>query len=367
MRLGIYTCTLFKVQHHNSLFSAFPPFSGLEAAQTTAEKLTSFQTAMIHPYSLMERDSHPESIYELLGVKVDRALIATIVEETAETINQGLSSTAASRGRSSSRTLKTKEFTKFVERVLDAAEVDITDILVALVYMRRAKAHLSIDTEQWALHRIFLGALILAHKYCNDSTLKNKSWSYSTGIFGMRDIGRMEREFLDVLDYELSFSEADLLDLHETLVPPRSPQPPVQLHPFFHSSGPVHTPRPQSGVQMSQTRRVIDKEEHEDGPVSSTSFYKTKTPATPVLGEINSSDEEPKVGTGSSDSSPEIPTSSESSSESTAATSVFSYHPHEPKPVHSENDAQRSVISRALSLARHQLISSIPKAFALST
>lgn len=30
---------------------------------------------MIHPFSLTNRDSHPESIYELLKLKVDRALI----------------------------------------------------------------------------------------------------------------------------------------------------------------------------------------------------------------------------------------------------------------------------------------------------
>jgi hypothetical protein len=37
----------------------------------------------------------------------------------------------------------------------------------------------------------------------------------------------MEREFLDVLDYELSVSEAELLDLHETLVPPDPPNNPL--------------------------------------------------------------------------------------------------------------------------------------------
>jgi RNase H-fold protein (predicted Holliday junction resolvase) len=139
---------------------------------------------MIHPSSFMERDSHPESIYELLEVKVDRLSsvcrplhsfrasvslthvlpIATIVEESAETVNYALGLPTTSRGRSSARTSKNKEFTKFVERVLDTAEVSITDILVTLVYMRRARAHLSIETEEWALHRVFLGALVLAHK-----------------------------------------------------------------------------------------------------------------------------------------------------------------------------------------------------------
>jgi len=90
--------------------------------------------------------------------------IATIVEESTETVNYALGLPTTSRGRSSTRATKNKEFTKFVERVLETAEVSITDILVTLVYMRRARAHLSIETEDWALHRVFLGALVLAHK-----------------------------------------------------------------------------------------------------------------------------------------------------------------------------------------------------------
>ena len=31
----------------------------------------------LHPFSLIDRDSHPESIYELLQLSVDRALIGT--------------------------------------------------------------------------------------------------------------------------------------------------------------------------------------------------------------------------------------------------------------------------------------------------
>ena len=38
-----------------------------------------------------------------------------------------------------------------------------------------------------------------------------------TGIFGKRDIGRIEREFLAVLDWELSISEADVLAHHAQL------------------------------------------------------------------------------------------------------------------------------------------------------
>lgn len=39
-----------------------------------------------------------------------------------------------------------------------------------------------------------------------------------TGVFGRRDVGRIEREMLDVLDWELSISEDDLLAHHAGLL-----------------------------------------------------------------------------------------------------------------------------------------------------
>jgi hypothetical protein len=44
-----------------------------------------------------------------------------------------------------------------------------------------------------------------------------------TGLFNRRDIGRIEREFLDVLDFEMSISEGDIL-FHHTVVMALHPQ-----------------------------------------------------------------------------------------------------------------------------------------------
>jgi hypothetical protein len=101
--------------------------------------------------------------------------------------------------------------------MLERAEVTMPTLLVALVYVQRAKPHLHIGLEQWALERVFLGALIVASKFLNDSTLKNIHWSMCTGIFGKRDIGRIEREYLDVLNFELRVSEDDVLSHHQGL------------------------------------------------------------------------------------------------------------------------------------------------------
>lgn len=72
-----------------------------------------------------------------------------------------------------------------------------------------------------------------------------------TGIFGKRDIGRIEREFLSVLDWELSISEEDVLahhaelsrlmpELNHSAVPPMSPLP----MPSTATSSTVSSPMP---------------------------------------------------------------------------------------------------------------------------
>jgi hypothetical protein len=112
-------------------------------------------------------------------------------------------------------------------------------VLVSLVYIRRATPHLSIGAEQWACERVFLGALILAAKvssapqphvspfqadvicglqYTSDSTLRNIHWAMCTGVFGKRDVGRIEREFLQVLNWDLSISEDDILSHHHSIL-----------------------------------------------------------------------------------------------------------------------------------------------------
>jgi hypothetical protein len=126
-------------------------------------------------------------------------------------------SSRSSRGRTATRRPENAKFTTFVSDVITRAEVTMPTLLATLVYIDRARPHLHIGLEQWALERVFLGALIVASKYLNDSTLKNVHWALCTGVFGKRDVGRIEREYLDVLNFELKITEDDLLSHHEGL------------------------------------------------------------------------------------------------------------------------------------------------------
>lgn len=179
-----------------------------------------------------------------------------------ETVHCALTNSKSSSSRASPSVRE--RFLKFATTVLYRAEVQLPIVLVALVYTRRAKAQLHISVEQWAYERVFLGAVILAYKvcprftsallhhlrctssarqFCNDATLKNYHWAICTGVFGARDVGRIEREFLDVLSYRLCVTESDLLIHHRPIMsavhpksqismvyPPKSPDSPIRFH-----------------------------------------------------------------------------------------------------------------------------------------
>jgi len=144
-------------------------------------------------------------------------LLDYVVQCTVEAVDFALGRVSSSTNSNPKDVYRHAEFTEFVSSVLSRSEMKAPVILASLVYIHRAMPHLSIGTEQWACERVFLGALILAAKYTNDSTLRNVHWALCTGVFGKRDVGRIEREFLQVLNWDLSISEDDILSHHHSI------------------------------------------------------------------------------------------------------------------------------------------------------
>jgi len=209
----------------------------------------------LHPASLVSPAEHSTELLQLLELEVTRGLIEQLVQSTAEVVDfaLGLPTTSSTRGRSIARTNKHPEFTQFVSDIIERAEVTVADILVTLVYIQRARPYLSIQTQDWALHRVFLGALIVASKYTNDSTLKNIHWAMVSATFGKRDIGRIEREFIEVLDWDFAVTEADLLAVHNSL---------LDLLPVQHPAAvPVVEVSPPSSPIASETSQDSDSSE----------------------------------------------------------------------------------------------------------
>jgi len=60
-------------------------------------------------------------------------------------------------------------------------------------------------------HRVFLATLIVAAKYLNDSSPKNKHWTKYGALFSQAEVNLMEKQLLYLLDYDLRMEEDELM------------------------------------------------------------------------------------------------------------------------------------------------------------
>ncbi|KAJ6597672.1 hypothetical protein DFH09DRAFT_1243924 [Mycena vulgaris] len=232
---------------------------------------SSTRSSPIHAASLVDPARHPAALLQLVDIKLSRQVIDYVVDCISETVDHALERTP-SRGRAPTRSPYLPKFTTFVRTVLSRAEVAPPALLTALVYVFRARPHLSIAIEEWALERVFLGALIAASKYTNDRTLKNVHWASCTGVFGKGDVGRIEREFFEVLDWELGVGEADLMALHAGLAFALAPEPVRAPEPMASKllAVPRHTHTPRPSVPELES----------SSPASSAASMSPRTPAS---------------------------------------------------------------------------------------
>ncbi|KAJ7612984.1 hypothetical protein FB45DRAFT_802915 [Roridomyces roridus] len=167
---------------------------------------SSKSSSPVHAASLVDPLAHSPELLQLLDMSFSPSVIDYLVECISEVVDDALAC-AGVKSSSSSRS----RFASFISKVLSRADVTPPTVLVALAYLDRAAPYLCIGRAEWADERVFLGAIICASKYTNDSSLRNTHWGLCTGVFGKRDIGRIEREFLDVLEWRLRVTEQDLL------------------------------------------------------------------------------------------------------------------------------------------------------------
>ena len=80
-----------------------------------------------------------------------------------------------------------------------------------------------------------------------------------TGVFGKRDIGRVEREFLDVLDWELSVTEEDILEHYDSVMTLYRPQKYRKIRSLFVTN-PTRRRRPSSQTEEASSDSDSDSE-----------------------------------------------------------------------------------------------------------
>lgn len=121
---------------------------------------------------------------------------------------------------------------EFITQLVVSSNVQVPTLMSTLVYLNRLKARLQPMAKglRCTTHRIFLASLILAAKYLNDSSPKNKHWAsysviqsevYNFG-FSRTEVNLMEKQLLSLLDWDLRITESDLYrELEPFLAPIR--------------------------------------------------------------------------------------------------------------------------------------------------
>lgn len=131
---------------------------------------------------------------------------------------------------------------EFITQLVVSSNVQVPTLMSTLVYLTRLKSKLQPMARglRCTTHRIFLASLILAAKYLNDSSPKNKHWANYTHInaetysfgFNRTEVNLMEKQLLFLLEWDLRISEHDLYRELDSF-----------LEPFRHKIAHAHAKR----------------------------------------------------------------------------------------------------------------------------
>ncbi|KAJ7087562.1 hypothetical protein B0H15DRAFT_781073 [Mycena belliarum] len=228
-------------------------------------------SSRLHPASLVDAAKHSPALLELAGLTISKSVVDYIVGCVSETVYHGMGRAPSPPARGRACSPYAQKFTTFVARILCLSRVTPPTLLTALVYVKRVRLHLSISHDlEYALERIFLGALIAASKYVNDSGPQNFHWACWAGVFSMQDIGLIERDFLTVLKWSLGVREVEVQSHYAALVSALGAE-----HYLSHARTHLAAPR-------RPARNLSVPELEPSSPASSAGSMSPRTPASPA-------------------------------------------------------------------------------------
>ncbi|KAF4125656.1 Cyclin [Geosmithia morbida] len=167
---------------------------------------------------------------------------------------------------------------EFITQLVVSSNVQVPTLMSSLVYLNRLKSRLQPQARgiRCTAHRIFLASLILAAKYLNDSSPKNKHWANYTNIttdcyhfgFSRTEVNTMEKQLLFLLEWDLRIEEHDLYREFDYF-----------LEPLRQKVADRHARKMQQREEKKRQQEMYAAQRRYPSPVSSRGQSRTRTPS----------------------------------------------------------------------------------------
>ncbi|BGP20005.1 hypothetical protein JCM10213_006784 [Rhodosporidiobolus nylandii] len=181
-----------------------------------------------HVASLVPKHIHDPALLKLMNAPLSKAMVCFIADKTAQAVQcrppPPLPTPPLDPSSSPSPNDPLPPLDVFIHSIVKKSKCHVPTLLSTVVYLEKLRERLPSTARgcHTTRHRVFLATLIVAAKYLNDPSPLNKHWVRYAVHFTSAETNLMERQLLTLLNFDLRFTEEELIQHLRPLLEPVS-------------------------------------------------------------------------------------------------------------------------------------------------